>query len=407
MAAAADPENTIPVGNYVINLSAKLGSGGFGRVYMATKSDGQCFAAKELDLRRNDSSDIARETINFHRLPKNDKNIINVEDIKVNGTQIWIIMEMCDFGDLGRYFITFPEHVQSIQTKVIIMKQFMAGLAFLHDSDIIHRDIKPGNILIKMHPTLSNEGAVKITDFGLSKYIEAEDVSSIRTDNVGTHAFKPPELFDNDRNEGLVYQYAVDIFSAGLTALAMLQHVTGEPLVPGLLKSTASQSTPYIGTEMAARRKFNQPDVRFFEEFPEDDFKTCAVKKLIMEMTRFEPHERKSAKYVHFELCHLISAQSESDIPGPRIMEAQLTDLISVYKRRHAAHADSEEPDNWDDVVASAMLHLSEAGEVEAEDDNLELFDPAENIDDHRYLGVALPRNMDPVDNDDDSSDEG
>uniref|UniRef100_A0A914CWY4 mitogen-activated protein kinase kinase n=1 Tax=Acrobeloides nanus TaxID=290746 RepID=A0A914CWY4_9BILA len=90
------------------------------------------------------------------------------------------------------------------------------GLMDLHNSKIMHRDIKPRNIL------LNKNGYLKICDFGISKIMEEEITSTI---NVGTIPYWAPERFNPDPNIN-GYTYATDIWSTGITLLevALLQN---------------------------------------------------------------------------------------------------------------------------------------------------------------------------------------
>ena len=92
------------------------------------------------------------------------------------------------------------------------------GIGYLHDNNIIHWDIKPGNILIDNN----SFPEPKLTDFDLSKYLNPDVETSVMSSSVGTNAFKAPEFFN--RIDGkLRYHRNVDIYAAGLTFLAMIQ----------------------------------------------------------------------------------------------------------------------------------------------------------------------------------------
>src|SRR6476620_2730033 len=91
------------------------------------------------------------------------------------------------------------------------MHGLCAGVAYLHDHGIVHRDLKPGNIF-------SDEGTVKIGDYGLSKFISHSRRSG-QTESVGTVHYMAPEISTGH------YGKSIDIYSAAIIAFEML---TGE-----------------------------------------------------------------------------------------------------------------------------------------------------------------------------------
>jgi serine/threonine protein kinase len=116
--------------------------------------------------------------------------------------RVHLALEFMDRGSLEdllkRVKQPIPERVLSA-----IVKQILEGLSFLHGNKLIHRDIKPGNIL------LHSDGSVKISDFGISKTLD--NTANICDTFVGTATYMSPE-----RALGKDYSFSSDIWSVGM-----------------------------------------------------------------------------------------------------------------------------------------------------------------------------------------------
>lgn len=116
--------------------------------------------------------------------------------------KIYIVLELCDAGSLNKAIKQggkAPEMVISV-----VMRQVFTALSFLFDHGIQHRDIKPSNVL------LTNQGLVKLSDFGSSK----EDTNAETF--CGTTRYMSPE-----RLNGHEYTPKADVWSAGMVMLEM------------------------------------------------------------------------------------------------------------------------------------------------------------------------------------------
>lgn len=153
----------------------------------------------------------------MHLQELDHENIIKLVDIFYKDKNIYVVLEYM-VGDLGKC----SYHSNSIlgshpkvpytssQTKCII-KQVLNGLKYMHGLNMMHRDLKPGNLLV------SKEGIVKYSDFGLARYFDKEevkdpeDVDARLTRNVCTRYYRPPEILYGSYE----YDFSVDIWSAG------------------------------------------------------------------------------------------------------------------------------------------------------------------------------------------------
>lgn len=95
----------------------------------------------------------------------------------------------------------------------------LRALEFLHSHDIIHRDVKPENLLIR------SNGLLKVCDFGFARSLK-QNASAVYTDYVSTRWYRSPELLVGDAN----YSKSVDIWAIGCIYAEMFN---GMPLFPG------------------------------------------------------------------------------------------------------------------------------------------------------------------------------
>ena len=165
---------------------------GFGTVYKGTNRLGKTIAVKKIC--KKDKSKASAEAIKFHYFKKKivHEQIIEIYDVKSQDDSMWIMMEYCDLRDLNQYFKRNTRPRNDTHQKVILMQQIINGIAFLHQNDIVHRDIKPGNILLQSNAP--GHPLVKLGDFGLSKILDPDSVTSAMRSNVGTFEFQSSRI---------------------------------------------------------------------------------------------------------------------------------------------------------------------------------------------------------------------
>lgn len=133
----------------------------------------------------------------------NHPNILKLYDVVIkNRDEIYLILEYCNNGDLCKY-------IQSGENKNdnSYFTQILYGLEYLYNHNILHRDIKPQNILI-------NNNTIKISDFGFAKTFEKNELI---TTFCGSPLYMAPEIFKNRQ-----YDLKSDIWSLGVILYELL-----------------------------------------------------------------------------------------------------------------------------------------------------------------------------------------
>ncbi|XHF99542.1 hypothetical protein AWENTII_003041 [Aspergillus wentii] len=174
-------------------------------------------------------------------------------------------MEYCPLGDIANcYNNPLPESVTRN-----VGRQVLEGLAKLHEIGIIHRDIKPQNILVLQKDPIW----VKISDFGISKRV-LDGQTELRT-RAGTEGYVAPEVFGlvDDCAESSAYTSAVDIWSLGC-----------------LLHYLLTKSPPFM--TLAALRDYCWDPMEFPEEFLIAEDVGDSGRKFIKDLLTLEPENR-------------------------------------------------------------------------------------------------------------------
>uniref|UniRef100_A0A672R3K8 Serine/threonine-protein kinase pdik1l-B-like n=1 Tax=Sinocyclocheilus grahami TaxID=75366 RepID=A0A672R3K8_SINGR len=132
---------------------------------------------------------------------------------------LWLVMEYCEGGDLSQYILSRPPDAEC---NYAVLQQLGSAIAFLHRHGIVHRDIKPDNVLV----CLTKTGPVmKVADFGLSKMVDnATDGVQSRlalSSTCGSDFYMAPEVW-----AGRSYTAQADIFSLGVLFWAVLERIT-------------------------------------------------------------------------------------------------------------------------------------------------------------------------------------
>ncbi|KAF1347063.1 hypothetical protein BDV97DRAFT_358411 [Delphinella strobiligena] len=180
------------------NVVGLLGKGAFATVYrLATKDNGLLYAAKELEKRRYMKNGVLDRKLNNElqiMRTIDHPHVVRYVDYQDIAKHLYIIMEYVPCGDLQQWLKANNELPEELAN--VVAQQVLDALAYLHKKQVVHRDIKPDNILIAND---SHHGfSVKLTDFGLSKVVKDND-TFLKT-FCGTLLYCAPEVFPHYDN---------------------------------------------------------------------------------------------------------------------------------------------------------------------------------------------------------------
>lgn len=216
------------------NLEKKIGDGGAGdvRIVTLTSNKKRHFALKKFVLFSKETDEefykrAAKEYIISRKLSNLRHVVSTVALLRIQSqgimTRGWgMIMELCTGGDLFNMIVKPGWKRNPLNERYCIFKQIAYGLKFLHDNDIVHKDLKPENVL------LDGAGVVKLCDFGVSEYGHEEYMNfdsavKLSTAYVGSPPYSPPEvMLLKELSPSEVKKHAYDPFKMDCWGLGML-----------------------------------------------------------------------------------------------------------------------------------------------------------------------------------------
>jgi len=179
-----------------LRLGRKIGGGTSGEVFLATWDDATTVAAKRLFTPTVGAAAFdrafRREVSLLSQLHHPSiVQLLGVCESPNDGT-CYIVTELC-MGSL-RDLIDDESYAISYTTALRVALQISSGMLYLHAKDVIHRDLKPGNVLVSNAENGTQEIQVKLCDFGLSRVKNTMSTLTAMTAAVGTPAYMAPEL---------------------------------------------------------------------------------------------------------------------------------------------------------------------------------------------------------------------
>ena len=253
-------------------LAERLGSGGMSTVYKATDEVlERTVAVKVLAEHLSDDEKFVarfrREALAVAKLVH--PNIVQVYDTGVDGGRHFIVMEYVE-GKSGAQLLQTRGSLDPATT-VALAGDACAGLDYAHKQGIVHRDVKPGNLMVIGGPATGgpiDDATVKIADFGIARAAEQTRLTQVGS-VVGTAAYLSPEQSRGEEATGIS-----DVYSLGVV---VYQFLTGR--------------LPYEGNslaELAIRRENERPlpPTSYEPEIPE------GLSAAVLKALENEPEDR-------------------------------------------------------------------------------------------------------------------
>ena len=220
-------------------IKAHVGSGGMAVVFRALQESLQRPVALKV-LKHTESKEWTERFLNEGRIlaSLDHRNIITVHDIGIHEGHIYISMEYLNGGDLGLRIQAGMEPKEALEILAVIGD----ALGVAHRKGVIHRDVKPGNILFRQ------DGTPVIADFGIAKEFERETDITVDGTVIGTPDYLAPEQARGETVDG-----RTDLYGLGIIFYEML---TGKKPFEGgsaveIVFKHINESIPTLPDELA------------------------------------------------------------------------------------------------------------------------------------------------------------
>ena len=197
------------VGNY--DLYQCIGQGSFASVYRGQhRVSGRVLAVKaivraRLNKKLQDNLDAEISIMQSLQHP----NIVRLSDVQTTERHVYIVLEFCPGGDLNK--LIRSKGAQSEAQTLVYLAQLVYGLRHLRQRNLIHRDLKPQNLLLSSH---APDAVLKIADFGFARYMLQQDMAETL---CGSPLYMAPEILRFQK-----YDAKADLWSVGAIVYELL-----------------------------------------------------------------------------------------------------------------------------------------------------------------------------------------
>nr|XP_002738242.1 PREDICTED: cyclin-dependent kinase 17-like [Saccoglossus kowalevskii] len=294
----------------------KLGEGTYATVFKGkSKLTDSLVALKEIRLEHEEGAPCTaiREVSLLKELKH--ANIVTLHDIIHTPNALTLVFEYLE-KDLKQYMDDCG-NIMSMNNVMLFLYQLLRGLAYCHKSRVLHRDLKPQNLLI------NEKGELKLADFGLAR---AKSVPTKTYSNeVVTLWYRPPDVLLGSTE----YSTHIDMWGVGCIFYEM---AAGRPLFPG---STVEDELHLIWKLLGTPTEDTWPGISFNDEFQSYSFPYYDPEPLINHSPRIDPDGIDLLKkLLQFEGINRISARDAMKHPffkclGTRIHE--ISDVQSIF----------------------------------------------------------------------------
>lgn len=385
--------DTFGSGRYVVrNL---LGQGGMGQVFLVTDKEWQRdFAFKFLpsdlssDQRaieslRNEAGLMAQLT---------HERLARLYDMGSEGNRHYLKMEYIEGKTLDDILAGHPNGCLSIEEVLRYTKGIVEGLQYLHEKHVVHRDLKPGNIMIK------NDGSVKILDFGIAQLIKDTMTKVTNKPSTGTLIYMSPEQL-----QGRPLSPKSDIYSLGIIIYELLkgeppfhtgpiyeQHLNAEP---NPIEELSYNINSCILRALAKSESERYGDCQSFEIALEEAISRDADIECLPESDNFEAAQAKKPQPLsdeEFEV-YISRGDSKKDISSIKVMtDSQAERLFEYEYNRKKEHKLCTNEYCFESLGSISNIQATYLGQLPADEESGSLvFQSLRQITDEQAFRLA------------------